>query len=164
MQQTASTTEVTKSLKRPYEDLVRFTVAVPRTYCYFNGGNNDDEDDEKETDHKFYIYQGYKGEILNEIIDKDLKQLGIEGNYNITYRPDGLWGRKSTTLCNGFDVHFAVNHYKDENGKCIFTLKPKNELWYKCIRLTTEEIEAARKVIDEVDKRLCKRLKTVHNL
>ena len=150
-----------KNMKRPYEDLVHFRIAVPRTYTFFN--DNGDECDEKETDNKIYALQGYKGDRLGSIIDTNLKDMGIEGEYTIVYKPD-QYGRKSIILSKEFDAHFAVNNYKDEKNSCIFTLKPENEIWYKCIQLTTEEIDAARKVIDEIDIKLCKRLKTKHNM
>lgn len=155
--------ESIKSLKRPYEDLVHFTVAVERTYL---SEYADDGYFEKERDHRLYSMQGCRGQTFKDVLDeKNLKSMGVVGDYELIFKVDGAWGRKGIIMSKDFDVHFAVNHYKCADEKrTTFTLKPKAEIWYKCVALTAEEIEAAKKVVDEVDKRLCKRLKETHNL
>jgi len=152
--------EAPKLLKRPYEDLVHFRVAVPRTYIKDDGDGGLD----KEVEYKFYMECGYKGQTIAEIFTEDaLKGMGIEGNYDLIYKPDGAWGRKGVILSKNFDVYYVAKEYIKDND-CALILKPKNPIWYKCIALNADEIDAAKKVIDEVDKRLCKRLKTTHNL
>jgi len=144
--------------KRPYEDLTNITIVVPINHLYEYNENNEFYP-EKQTTYKHYGIQGYKGDTLEDLLDKKtLLGMGIDGDYDIMYRYYSGFGKK-VILSKNFDVYYVANEYKDKNGSCELVIVPKKPIWYKSILLTEEEIKAARQIIDEVDERLCKRIK-----
>lgn len=151
--------ETTPTRKRkigPYEDLVNFTVCVPYKYVY---ELDSEEFDDIDVQHKLYAFQGYKGETLEDVFTKEtLAWMNIHGKYDILFKSNGGYG-KQTHMCGNFDLHYLVQHYSTTEGKCVITLKPEKEMWYKCLRLTEEEIVSAKQIINDVDKRMFKRFK-----
>lgn len=139
--------------KRSPADFRHFVLAVPRTYIYEQSDDSADEEMGKEVRYHLYAMGGFKDQTLGEAIGAEadaLTRMGIIGDYDITFKKDAAWGRKTITLSPNFDCDFVVNEYKQDSGRCELMVKPQRQIWYKCYKLTDEEIAAAQNVIDRV--------------
>ncbi len=147
--------------RRPASDAVHVTFAVPNVYFYDRPAEDDDEVN-KETRYQMHATQGWKDDTLRETLtDAYLKQIGVEGDYDIVYKPDAPWSRKSTCLAGNFTLGSLKEHFTDKGGAVVLILKPRSPIWYQCIRLTDEEIVALNKVVDRIEtRRITKKQKT----
>ena len=149
-----------KSKKRPASDAVHVTFAVPSFYVY-DAPTDDDDEVNKETRYEMHACQGWDDDTLEDILTQEyLKQMGIEGPYDIVYKPDAAYSRKSVTLGN-FTLGYLKQHFTDKAGDVVLILKPRSPIWYRCMRLTDEEVDALKRVVDRVfTQRVTKKQKT----
>jgi hypothetical protein len=157
--------EQQQAKRRPVGDFVHLIFAVPSTFIFKQDEDSEDEDMGKEVHYKLYASGGYKEQALREVLTEDfLRSMGIEGPVSVTHKRDPAWGRKSTRIDDRMTMGLIQAEYADEPGKCrcTMTLKPLNQIWYECIRLTDDEVALVRqKVIDGVDmRRITKKQKT----
>ena len=150
-----------KSKKRPATDAVHVTFAVPSFYVY-DAPDDDDDEVNKETRYEMHACQGWCDDTLADLLTQDfLKLAGIEGAYDIVYKPDAAWSRKSVCLCGNFTLGVLKQHYTDKAGDVVLILKPRVPIWYQCTRLTEEEVDALKRVVDRVfTRRVTKKQKT----
>lgn len=152
---------MSSNLKRPYEDLVSFTMSVPSHYIL---DIEEDDGGSEDIQHTLYACQAYKGESFKSWLTKEqLKHFGIDddGGYSIHYRTRDF---VEVGVSPEFDIYHFVNDYLSKRSGCAsevcLILKPKNEIWFKCERLSQEEIEAAKKILEGIVERPLKRAKT----
>ena len=153
--------------KRPYEDFVSFVACVQRRLLYVGhsdsedevasedgGGRLEDNVDDK-VDYKLYSVGGYKEQTLGDVLTAEwARSVGIrDGRFTVTHKKDAAWGRKATQLSLGLPLSCLVQWYQDDRGRCELTVKPRHPLYYECVRLTEEEVEAARDILKECRKR-----------
>lgn len=141
-----------KPKKRPASDAIHITFAVPVCYLYEEPTGDDDEVN-KETRHQFHRTMGWKDDTLKDLLTEDyLKEMGIEGSFDIVYKPDA-WGHKSRIIDHRFTLESVKEYYKDNAGESILILRPRIPIWYQCIQLTEQEIDAMKKVVERVYQR-----------
>ena len=155
--------EESKSKKRAFEDLVHILLAVPRIYVInVNEEDSDDDTLETDTDYKLWGLQGYKDEKLSELFTAEYKAaIGIEGPFTLVLRDAKGLSRKGLRFTLDFPIGVLKRDFSDEKGECMLYIKPSHKVWYRCIKMTQEEIVAAREVINGCEKRRCKKPKLI---
>jgi hypothetical protein len=132
---------------------VNFKFAVPNHYVYEEPGEGDSDLD-KDIHYKFYAFGGYNDQTLEEILtEKSLRGMGIEGKYKVLYKPDAGWGHKHVVMSLVMPLGQIKQYYLDRTSDHTLVLKPCVPIWYQCIKLTEDEMNAMTMVVDGIAKR-----------
>jgi hypothetical protein len=140
--------------RRPASEAVHIRFAVPEYYYWEDPSDEEDDEVNKETRYHLYSFQGWEDEGYYSLLDAEaLKTMQIEGAYDVCYKPDPAWGRKSVTLGGDFTLGFLRDNYKGPDGLCTLILKPRQPIWYRCVKLTDEEVKALKGVVERISTR-----------
>lgn len=173
---TTTTTNTIESKKQQHDkelESINFKVLIPRVMLYKDPWNDsdDDEGDENaqfktETLYTPYYLNARKGETLKEVFERvTLDFLGINEPYEIVIQPNGCLNyQKKSSFHHSCEAYSTVVYCKEFHPhgaakECVFILEPRKQSWYKCVKLSQEEIKAARRVVDGVEERPCKRVR-----
>jgi hypothetical protein len=154
-----------KGKKRCHEDFVSFVACVQRRLLYVGYSDSSEEDSgeeqrlednvDEQVDYKCYRVGGYKEQTLGDVLTPAwARSVGIrDGRFSVSHKKDAAWGRKSTQLSLGLPLRYVAQYHLDDQGRCELMVKPRRPLYYECVRLTAEEVEAARDILKECRKR-----------